>query len=492
MMRYALYPIAFCLGFALLSLEIVGSRYLSPFFGSTIFTWASLISTVMLALMIGYFGGGWLADKYPSQRLLGGMITASALLAALIPATAETVLTFFALNIPSLQLGTLFSSLTLFFPPLVLLGAFSPFAIRLLLADARQSGRVSGMIYGISTMGNIVGALVTAFYLMTFMGSMAITYAMAGIILVCGVFLLARKEVPVIVGLAVALGWLLAPTPGQTRDRVVLEHKETLYNDVFVTQKGNYVSMSFRRFGSGYLESTINLTDPLDLPVGYTRQMTVGLLYPEKLDTVVMLGLGGGTTTGYLRHYQPDTAFHVAELDQGVIDLAEKHFGIRGDEKFTVHCQDARIFLFRNKRTFDMIMVDAFRGGYVPFHLLTLEFYQLCAKRLAPGGCLTINAHAGTKLFTSTLRTLARVFPTVHTYGEQGNVIIVATKTDAPDALLRQRATALQRQKGFRYPLPSLYEQRSSLSLDLGEVLTDDFAPANLFESIKTGNTPRW
>ena len=87
------------------------------------------------------------------------------------------------------------------------------------------------------------------------------------------------------------------------------------------------------------------------------------------------------------------------------------------------------MFLNRNKQLYDLILVDAFHGGYVPFHLLTKEFYTLVKQRLTPGGAAAFNVHDGTKLYVSTIMTLGAVFPAVHLYPTgEGEVIVVAPR----------------------------------------------------------------
>ena len=93
-----------------------------------------------------------------------------------------------------------------------------------------------------------------------------------------------------------------------------------------------------------------------------------------------------------------------------MITAAKKYFGIIETPRVRYLEGDGRVFLNRHKETYDLILVDAFHGGYVPFHLLTREFYALVKQRLAPGGAAAFNVHDGTKLYASTLLTLRAVF----------------------------------------------------------------------------------
>ena len=129
-----------------MSFEMLGSRYLNPYFGSGIYTWAALISTVLIALMIGYFLGGWLADRYPKASVLGLMMLVSAIFMGTIPMMAPPIFDLIFDALESVAVGSLFAASFLIIPPLILLGGYSPFAIRLVLTDTTHSGRTSGLI----------------------------------------------------------------------------------------------------------------------------------------------------------------------------------------------------------------------------------------------------------------------------------------------------------------------------------------------------------
>ena len=121
-----------------------------------------------------------------------------------------------------------------------------------------------------------------------------------------------------------------------------------------------------------------------------------------------MIGLGGGSISTYLGRAMPDVAIDTVEIDPGVINAAKNYFGIRETARVKYLDGDGRVFLNRNKQLYDLILVDAFHGGYVPFHLLTKEFYTLVKQRLAPGGAAAFNVHDGTKLYVSTCRRSTR------------------------------------------------------------------------------------
>jgi spermidine synthase len=213
----------------------------------------------------------------------------------------------------------------------------------------------------------------------------------------------------------------------------------------------------------------------------------LGVIYPPETTRVLMLGLGGGSIATYLGRHMPDLPIDTVEIDPAVISAAKKFFGIRETETVRYLEGDARVFLNRHKQAYDLILVDAFHGGYVPFHLLTKEFYTLVKQRLTPAGAAAFNIHDGTKLYASTLLTLATVFPDVHLYPSgEGEVIAIVTAGPSPDnETLANRAAALQERYKFRFPLPQLLARRSDKKpAQKGELLTDDFAPVNLYDTI--------
>lgn len=191
----AILAIGFSLGVSLMGIQMATSRYLTPYFGSGIEVWACLISTVMLSLMAGYYIGGRVADKYPRTDVLGGGVVIAGVFLLAIPPLATPVLDWTLDNLGDGVGAVLFAAAAIMFLPLTLLSFFSPYAVRLLLADAQHGGRVAGAVYSITTIGNIVGTLGTALYLMPRIGSRDITTLFAVVIIACGValFLLRRK-----------------------------------------------------------------------------------------------------------------------------------------------------------------------------------------------------------------------------------------------------------------------------------------------------------
>jgi spermidine synthase len=220
----------------------------------------------------------------------------------------------------------------------------------------------------------------------------------------------------------------------------------------------------------------------------YARTMSIATIYPQDVKRVLIIGLGAGGISTYLGRFLPDATIDGVELDPGVIDVAKKYFGIRETSKVRLIESDGRVFLNRHKETYDVILVDAFTGSYIPFHLMTKEFYRLVQDRLAPNGVAAFNFLPGTKLFDSNIRTLKTVFDRVDLYhagGDWGVIAIAPRDPVADPETLKQQAVAVQERYKFRFDVAKLaVAERKELPKVLkGDELTDDFAPVNVYDS---------
>jgi spermidine synthase len=267
----------------------------------------------------------------------------------------------------------------------------------------------------------------------------------------------------------------------------MIEQRESEYNSIFVYERGGMIYMSFGHNSKIWTESAYDPGDVTKLPIQYTRAMTAGLAYPSSLERVLEIGFGGGRTAWYLHHFMPEVSVTSVELDPEVVALAKIHFGIKDEPNFQVVTKDGRLYLASNDLTYDIIFVDAYRGPFVPFHLLTQEFYKLAKSRLTPGGVVVQNIEPSTMLFDSALATIASVFANVDVYDAGGNYVAVAY--DGPAISHEQLLmTAAKRQAlyNFAYALPEVLGPRRVLDRTLeGSVLTDDFAPVESLKSIE-------
>ena len=304
-----------------------------------------------------------------------------------------------------------------------------------------------------------------------------------------------RWKTAILLGATTIMASLLLPDLSieQPPPSTLLEHRETRYSDVSVYQRGSEVAMTFGANAKYFVESVSDRADPDGLPVTYTRWMTAAATYVDKPRRILEIGLSGGSTGWYMHRTYPDAEVTAVELDPDVMQLASKWFGIRDEPGYRTVTSDGRLFLRDDAGGWDLILVDAYRGTFVPYHMLTREFYALAASRLAPGGALAQNVEPSTMLFDSAARTMATAFARTDLYRTGGkkddNVVAIGwTRPDAASApaqdWLDGNARRIDAERHPRYPLAAMVRERrdaagSSAIASKAPILEDDFAPVD-------------
>jgi predicted membrane-bound spermidine synthase len=347
--RTVIYVVALVTGAIVMSFEMLGSRYLNPYFGNGIYTWAALISTVLAALTAGYFLGGLIGDRTVSAAVLGGIVGLASVYLLALPNFAGAILDLVFDTVDDVRVASLYAAVSIMFLPVMLLGVYSPFAIRLVMRTAQRSGTVSGTVYGVSTAGSIVGTLGTTFFLIPLIGTRAITFLLGAAGLCSGLLLItldralsargARSTTGIITFAVFMLAGNHAWSNGLFDENVRAQmlkqsdgriaHIETEYNNLFIDKHGSLLGLSSRYRGRpDYIESIVDLNDPDDMPMSYDQIMPVALTYPPAIKRILMIGLGAGSISTYLGRAMPDAQIDVVELDPGVIAAGRKYFGL--------------------------------------------------------------------------------------------------------------------------------------------------------------------
>jgi hypothetical protein len=129
----------FASGFAMLVVQIMGTRVLGPFVGTALPVWASLIGTTLIGGAIGYYAGGTLADTRQSTKMSFMIASLAAVSIVLIPLFRDTVLNLLG-TLTYMQV-TLLSAIILFLPPALFLSMLVTYAIRIHVIDCAGSRR---------------------------------------------------------------------------------------------------------------------------------------------------------------------------------------------------------------------------------------------------------------------------------------------------------------------------------------------------------------
>ncbi len=298
--------------------------------------------------------------------------------------------------------------------------------------------------------------------------------------------------------LRLLFGLVLVPVVGGgARAQDYLENFDTIYNSLTVERIGPIVELRARARGSEALESAVDLADPLRQVVAYTSSLYGALYIQPQPKRVLMIGLGGAGFHRLFSAAYPDSRLQTVELDPMVFELCRTRMEFKPTANTPVTVMDGRMFVKRNRELWDWLILDAFRGGFVPPHLKTEEFYRECAARLSERGVFISNLHATTELYYSDIRTIQAVFPQVVLFGvkDRGNVIACAVKYRQPVITDPSKwpAAAMVAAAGLAGRV-DLEEVRAELiPIPTGEmkharVLTDDFAPVEFLDTLKANN----
>jgi len=494
MQNFLLLMVAFLSGAILMALEIVGSRVLAPDFGGSIFVWGSLIGVFLAALSLGYYVGGRMADRFPRAAVLSLFLFVSGLFVLLLPYYGARICAAIADRGFGDRAGPLAASMILFFFPGGLMGATSPFVIRLTAKSLERVGNTAGVVYAVSTLGSIAGTFGMSFYLLMAIGHRKNLLLLGAALLITAFLaLLANSFQKVRISPLVAIVGLFllcaVPSPLFAGQRLLLE-RDSPYQQLFVTEQKPY---RYLRTNSVW-HSQMDLRDPQGRGFPYTDYMDIAFLFNPDIRNVLVIGLGGGTIPKrFVRDY-PQVKVDAIEIDPEVIRIAALYFDFRAGKRLSLFQSDGRLFLRRSNRKYDMIVMDAYYADTVPFFLTTSEFFKIVREHLTPGGVFVnnvIGVETGpkSKFFRSLYRTTKEVFPQVHFFRvpETGavyiNLEVFALKTKERIGIesLRKRANAegcVVKNKALVRNLLGNYIS-TRIQTDDVPTLTDDYAPVD-------------
>ncbi|MBA3299004.1 MAG: fused MFS/spermidine synthase [Thermoleophilaceae bacterium] len=474
--------LVFVVGTGSLGAEIAAVRLLAPYFGASTIVWANTIGVVLVALSVGYWLGGRWADRRPEMRSLCLLALTAAALLAVVPFLADPLLHVAVDALDSISagafLGSLVGVLGLVAIPVLLLGAVSPYAVRLAVTEVEHAGEVAGRLYALSTAGSLVGTLLSALIFIPLVGTRRtfLIFALAiAIVAVLGLrpvrrYALAPAAIAALIALPV--GTLKADAEG---GRVIYE-TDTEYQYARVVERTDGSRALELNEGQAqhsiYEPGTVLTGDVWD---GHLVLPFTALDRPPR--RVAILGNAAGTTARAYEEFFPATRVDGVEIDSELSEIGRRFFDMDNPRLHLYH-EDARPYLRRSDARYDVISVDAYRQPYIPFYLATKEFFELVRDRLVPGGVVIVNAgHPEDQddleeVLTATMR---EVFPHVlRDPIEDTNTLIVASERPLSALALRRRARGLP--AGLQ-PTALEAADRIGAPLEGGRVYTDDKAP---------------
>jgi len=476
--RY-LFIFVFFVGTGSLGAEIAAARLIAPFFGASTFVWANTIGVVLLALSLGYWYGGKWADRNPEMRRMCLLAMGAAILLAVIPFVARPFLDIGTEALDEISAGGFIGSLLgvtfMLGVPVFMLGAVSPYALRLAVPDVEHSGSVAGRLYALSTAGSLVGTWISALLLIPWVGTQRtfIVFALA-IAAVAAIGLRGRwYAVPALLAASIAIpvGTIKAANEGEvifeaeTENQYVRVIDEPDGDRVLELNEGQAVHSLYRPDSV----LTDNVWD------GYLVLPFAALEGPPQ--RMAILGNATGTTARAYGKYFPQVEIDGVEIDGELHEIGREYFDMT-NPNLTTHTADARPWLRASEGGFDAILVDAYRQPYIPFYLATEEFFELVRDRLVPGGVVIVNAghpEGNDDLEKVLGRTMAEVFPTVlRNPKEPTNTLLIGSEGEASAEKLAAAVPSLPPDlQTIAATAAASIEPR----LEGGSVYTDDLAP---------------
>lgn len=465
--------------------EILGAKMLSPFVGLSHFVWTAQIAVTLVALACGYYAGGRLADQSQNLSRLYVAILGAAAYLALTVVMCEPV-AYWALDF-SLPVGSLLASAILFFLPLALLAMTGPFLVRVITSSVSGVGGNVGRLTSVSTLGSFAGTLCIGYIMIPLLPNSVTMYLTAlGLFVVCALYFgLFRRKGAAPLLLAGALmggaGWELGRP-----------HEYTWVKELFHGNSHFGRLQVFDRVdgkGRFYLNDNLiqNTYDPRtkQSESAFTYLLSgLARAYTTNIQDVLCIGLGVGIVPMDFAHH--GDRVDVVEINPAVVPVGIHFFDLQTN---LIHLtlDDARHYLNRCRKQYDVVVLDAFLGDSSPSHLLTHEAFAAMHRVLRPGGTLVINSFGdleeGRDFFAASLnKTLKSVFKAVHMRtSNRGAVFFAASdRTDpgfahAPDFTGIHPVALADTQ--------AVFENEVDTPPDHGRLLTDDFNPVEFYDA---------
>lgn len=446
---------------------MIAARLLTPYFGSTIYTWGAVISIFLLGSSVGYSVGGKMADHRSKDRWLRILLVTGLLWVSILSYISGYVLPLFS-TLPE-EFAVIAGAFTLFFLPNTAWGAVLPIIMKEGFVH-NLSGRRIGYYHTVSALGSVGGTILTTFILLPNISLPIILSIFTGCLLLAIALLYRRSTqtmfllIPLTAAIFIPLSYENNAFATEEKGRLTYKWASP-YHDLYVVElpeyegvKGNY---RFLMFDSKSFQGGIDLDNPKSILLTYIQDMVaLATQYQPNPASVFMIGHGVGTLA---THYQENgVKTESAELDPKVLEISRDYFHYAGEN---VTIGDGRqVLKGKPSRSYNIIFVDAYQNDAIPFHLTTKEFFLSTHDKLTEDGILMLNVVGRSKgdlVMNSIVRTVQESYPYVKVFGrkeageQRQNLLVVAGKSPLP-----------------KETIPALQE----VTIEAGEIITDQAA----------------
>lgn len=438
---------AFSSGALVMIFEILGSRILGSYVGTSLFVWTNVIALILWSLAAWYYYGWKIADRWAWLKTLSFLFLFCGFLFLSLPFIKDAVLVFITSIFTDVRFSSFFATLTLFVPVSFFLGMIQPIATKLRIKNLESTGSVIGRVGSIGTLWSILGTLAAGFFLIPFFGiiNLLISLAFISFILSCiydkRSFFIANI---IWILLCISTLWLeYFSTQENTKNGVHFSETPyshvTIKDDIINGQNVRNLFIDNVTHAGKYLESDELLYD-------YTKAYDLFHTFlPNAKEVVMFWGAAYSYPQSFIKTY-PDKNIDVVEIDKDLTDLARQYFGLWEYKNMTIFHEDARVFLRNNTKKYDAILGDAF-GSYfsIPYQLTTLETAKEKYNTLYDNGVVILNIIGSmtwekARFVEAEYHTYQQVFPEVFIIpvrtpdtSQVQNIILIALKN--PDKI---------------------------------------------------------
>jgi len=391
---YFLLFLAFIEGASVMACELLGAKMIAPFFGSSLYVWASVLGITLFGLMTGYYTGGYLSEKIKKETLVYWILLLAGVFLAIMPYTSVWVMTK---NLEmDIRWGSTLSLLVFMFPPLVLMGMTSPVIINMINTKLDETGRRAGSVYAISTLGGIVATFLVGFYMLPEFGIKWPCFIFGFLLMIFPLAsLLKGKSYS---SLLVILPFFFLLTANIKKKPVTLGGRELVYESEGVFGQIRVYDAPVQTYMRGQHMGRTLYVNSVGQSTAFRDNLyydswdwsyyfpTVVSMFP-KGSKALLMGLGGGTIVHQYNRLGFD--LQVVEIDKRIKETAINYFAVSPNTNITI--DDARHYINTCQQTYDVITFDMFLNETPPAQVLSLETFKKVKQMLNPNGLWVLN-----------------------------------------------------------------------------------------------------
>lgn len=471
-----LYVATFIIGAVVMIFELVGSRIISPYLGSTILTWTAIVGTLLAFLSLGYFIGGRHANKFDLGKL-SLLVMGAGYWLIFVAFFKEKILYSITLLPISEALKAVLASIFLFSVFSVALGAVTPIIAGIAIKSLKESGKITGYLWAVSTIGSIFGTFFAGFWLIPAMGSLRLIYLMAATLSLTAILLSSRRFLIIkLLHILTSIFGVIFSWQLKVDAKGLIADIETTMYRVWIVKKNKLTKMYLDQALSSRFQDGIN-----ELSFRSYYKYYDLMFWNKQPKNIVMIGGAGMTYPRYALYKYPGISMEVVEIDPMMEGIASKYLSYKKSPKVKVINMDGRVFFRQNKKKYDAILIDAFTGKIIPFHIVTREALMQMRDSLDDDGVVVINVYGAlegsdSQLFRSILTTFKDVFNETKVFA-----VTDKNKTNKLQSLVILASNNISKEPSglIKTDEPIFLSKEVKKEITFGELLTDDWAPVD-------------